>query len=93
MLRGATYESRLWCVIELFVFLQMGGEREFIRVKALGDAGPASGLAAFDAAKAQCFLDKDRQKLLGVIEAGFGDLVPFNALVRNILAAGEDQNT
>ena len=29
--------------------------------------------ATFDAAKAQCFLARDREHLLAVIEAGFGD--------------------
>ena len=40
--------------------------------------------ATFDAAKAQCFLAKDREHLLAVIEASFGD---FNRVARNILAS------
>ena len=38
----------------------------------------------FDAAKAQCFLSKDRHRLLAVVEAGFGDIKTFNLLVRSI---------
>lgn len=47
-----------------------------------------TALSRFDAAKAQCFLPKDRHKLLGVIETAFGDLRPFNKLCRSILKEG-----
>ena len=36
----------------------------------------------FNAAKAQCFKVEDRERLLAVIEAGFGDFKEFNDLVR-----------
>ena len=42
--------------------------------------------ATFDAAKAQCFLESDRQHLLAVIEAGFGDFYDFNRIARNLFA-------
>ena len=42
--------------------------------------------ATFDAAKAQCFLESDRQHLLAVIEAGFGDFYDFNRVARNLFA-------
>ena len=41
--------------------------------------------ATFDAGKAQCFLASDRQHLLAVIEAGFGDFYDFNRVARNLL--------
>ena len=85
MLAGATYHTRLWCVMELFTFLQMGGSSERITVRELHE-GARSELAAFDASKASCFLRKDKHKLLAVIEEGFGDLRPFNRVVRTILA-------
>ena len=68
----------------------MGGERERITVRELVE-GARSGLAAFDAAKAKCFLPKDKHKLLSVIEAGFGDLRPFNRVVRAILKERIDE--
>ena len=37
----------------------------------------AAQFAKFDAATAECFLAKDREKLFAVIEAGFGDLIEF----------------
>ena len=70
--------------MELFTFIQMGGQRERIAVRELAE-GARSALASFDAAKANCFLPKDKHKLLSVIEAGFGDLRPFNRVVRAIL--------
>ena len=39
------------------------------------------------ATKARCFLPSDRERLLAVIETGFGDFKPFNLLVRNYVAA------
>ena len=76
--------------MELFTFIQMGGERERITVRELIE-GARSGLATFDAAKAKCFLPKDKHKLLSVIEAGFGDLRPFNQVVRAILKERIDE--
>ena len=42
--------------------------------------------ATFDAAKAQCFLASDREHLLAVIEASFGDFYDFNRVARNLFA-------
>ena len=42
--------------------------------------------ATFDAGKAQCFLASDREHLLAVIEAGFGDFYDFNRVARNLFA-------
>ena len=51
-----------------------------------------SQFASFDAAKAQCFLEKDRQRLLAVIEAGFGDFREFNKIVRAAFAQRLDEH-
>ena len=40
---------------------------------------------AFRGEEAECFLAADRHKLLGVIEASFGDFVHFNETVRHVL--------
>ena len=42
--------------------------------------------ASFDAGKARCFLASDREHLLAVIEAGFGDFNDFNRVARNLSA-------
>ena len=91
---GPTYCSRLWCVMEIFTFLRMGGTRERIEVNMLmheDHTDPAAAkeelktqFAKFDAAKAECFLPKDKHRLLAVVEAGFGDFKVFNQHVRSI---------
>ena len=45
------------------------------------------GFATFDAGKAQCYLAKDREHLLAVIEAGFGDFYDFNRVTRSLFAS------
>ena len=90
LLVGPTYTSRLWCVMELFVWVRMGGEREAMEVMLLDQSAAAdyaSHLSRFDAGKAKCFLDGDKQRLWAVIEASFGTFEPFNALVKGIFAA------
>lgn len=92
---GPTYCERLWCVMEIFTFLRMGGDLERVTVRMM--TGQDKGLeaarrlltkqfASFDAAKAQCFKVEDRQKLLAVIEAAFGDFREFNKCVRDVFA-------
>ena len=43
--------------------------------------------STFDAGKARCFLASDREHLLAVIEASFGDFYDFNRIARNLLAS------
>ena len=92
---GPSYTSRLWCVMELFVFVRMHGKREDIVVRLLGEqtADLKTSLAKFDAARARCFLDKDRQGLLAVIEAAYGTMEPFNTYVREIFRTTVDRSS
>ena len=94
--RPLRYCKRLWCVMEVFTFLRMGGAIGRIELKMIAhpdaDTEEARGRLAqqferFDAAKAQCFKNEDRQRLLAVIEAAFGDFKQFNVLVRAAFAA------
>ena len=48
------------CVVEVFTFLKMGGDHERCVVYGMSDAARAS-IATFDAAKARCHLETDRQ--------------------------------
>ena len=92
---GPTYTVRLWCILELFAFLHMGGSVDRIEVLPIsGEHDGATALrvlskqiANFDASKAKCFFDKDRQRILAVIESGFGDSKLFNHVVRNVLTS------
>ena len=74
----------------------MGGDQE--RVEIYLNAHPKKDqtesrrllteqFATFDAGKAQCFLASDREHLLAVIEAGFGDFNDFNRVARGLLAS------
>ena len=85
VLAGITYPTRLWCVMELFTFVRMGHTAERITLITLGGEESMLALAKFDAAKAKCFYERDREKLLAVVESGFGDLAPFNKAVRELL--------
>jgi hypothetical protein len=86
VLAGPMFPTRLWCVMELFVYVQMGGDRKNIIVRPLGEAADiAPTLASLDASKAKCCFDSDRQQLLAVIEASFGTCAPFNKIARSIL--------
>jgi len=129
VLAGETYTRRLWCVMEMLVFLRMGGSADRVTVLPVptrSDARSsnafetmlrrtASLFEAFDAreascftattgpscehpsphnrsrAQASCFHPEDRQRLLGVMEAGFGSLPVFNTVVRRIFAGAADR--
>ena len=92
LLLGESYCKRLWCVLEMFTWLRMGGSTQRIAVLAFGRAarhaedgaataaGEHDALMAFhdfDARTASCFLEHEKQHLLGVLEAGFGTLSAF----------------
>ena len=90
--------TRLWCVMEVFIFMRIknvGSTAEsaklasqLIKIKLLdSNADLTRSLSRFDAARAECRYDRDRQKLLAVIEASFGTVAPFNQLVVSVLNA------
>ena len=80
--------------MEMFVFLRTGGQRESMVVRILAEGDDLyHRLERFDAGKARCRLDDDRQKLLAIIEAGFGTFAPFNALVQRIFADASEENS
>jgi hypothetical protein len=96
VLAGDTYASRLWCVIELFVFVQLtpkGERQDRMRVMSLTSKNENTkevskvfedGFKNFDAGKAETFDPNDRERLIAVIEASFGTLEPFNEIVRDV---------
>ena len=91
---GPTYTGRLWCVMELFTFLSMGGTSSRVHLRPVlpldSDTEETTKalkaltqkFADFQAYKAECFKVEDRQHLLGIIETGFGDFRSFDKLVR-----------
>ena len=89
---GSTYATRLWCVVEVFVFLKAGGTQERMFMADLGGESIRGMLDTFDALKAKCYLKRDRERLLAVIESGYSDCVKFNRKVRGIFAARSKQD-
>jgi len=76
ILCGKTYLSRLWCLVEIMVFIEMGGDVTNLEVKLLEEPdNPADPpvkieyfIEAFDPRNAKCFKDYDTERLLGIIE-------------------------
>ena len=96
LLVGPSYVTRLWCVMECFIFMRIKGIDEtaaqqtsqYLKVKELSsDADLAQTLARFKSANAQCRYDRDRQRLLAVIEASFGTTRSFDELVLKVFNA------
>ena len=92
VLLGPTFTKRLWCMIEMFVYVQLGGDRERITVLPLSDEAKTS-LQTFRVRHAQCFRPEEKQRLLAVIEAGFGDVQPFDDIIRHILSTTIAEHT
>ena len=74
----------------------VGGDQERVEIHLIADPHDdqtqarqllTEQFATFDACKARCFLASDREHLLAVIEAGFGDFHDFNRVARNLLAS------
>merc|ERR1712039_469649 len=93
VLCGVSYLSRLWCLIEIFTFVHMGGDPARISVvkilrcgtevedsKAIEDA-----IHKFNVALCDCSYVPDKKQLVEVIRTGFGSLQNFNATVRKLL--------
>mmetsp|Transcript_20827 Transcript_20827/g.62292 ORF Transcript_20827/g.62292 Transcript_20827/m.62292 type:complete len:176 (+) Transcript_20827:1203-1730(+) len=91
VLSGPTYFSRLWCLMELFVFLQTGATLD--RVELLAVKGSNFDDVTFqnvDVRRAQCHDPLERDRLLAVIEAGYGDLRSFSFALYGIVGALRD---
>ena len=84
---GRTYTERLWCIMEIFIFLEMGGKISNVDIKPIhGTAAELAQLfASFDVQEAKCFLLEDRSRLLAVIEAAYGSFDLFNEHVRSLM--------
>merc|ERR1712187_408182 len=85
---GKTYLTRLWCLVKLFVFFEMGGTGENLVVRVLSDDDERAleqRVAEFDSRNATCFHPEEANRLLSVIEGSFGTLDRFNDKVRRAL--------
>jgi len=90
---GDTYISRLWCVMELFVFCVTGGEEDQIVWRPLDTGGTSSvRIGDFDVRDARCFLESDTDRLLTTIEASFHGLDRFNDTLRKLLERASERS-
>ena len=78
---GPTYTSRLWTLLELFVWLSMGKEQKKIEIFPIernsaeeGKSVEESGFKSVDVHDAACYNAADRAKILAIIEASFNSL-------------------
>ena len=95
--------ERIWCVVELYTFLKMGGstddEKLLVMPIASGDDEDEEALLEvtigqcrnFDVTETKCFDEEQRQALLSVVELGFGSLETFDSLIRSIVPAKLEQ--
>eukprot|EP00429_Kryptoperidinium_foliaceum_P005659 CAMPEP_0176027434 /NCGR_PEP_ID=MMETSP0120_2-20121206/13453_1 /TAXON_ID=160619 /ORGANISM="Kryptoperidinium foliaceum, Strain CCMP 1326" /LENGTH=532 /DNA_ID=CAMNT_0017360639 /DNA_START=13 /DNA_END=1611 /DNA_ORIENTATION=- len=92
VLCGPTYLSRLWCVLELFTFVHMGGALERIKIHRLTRRGQTAGdlndisnsFTDFDVGRCDCYHLADKERMLSIVRAAFGDLELFNEAVREM---------
>jgi len=93
VLVGPTYLKRLWCILELFTFVHMGGDVSRVKpVQLIRDdqeecdrSAIHQSIQAFDAKKCECFCQNDKEKMLTIIMTAFGDMDSFNGVVRKLM--------
>eukprot|EP00434_Breviolum_minutum_P024680 symbB.v1.2.021796.t1/scaffold1862.1/size98264/5 len=90
VLCGPSFLSRLWCVLELFTFVHMGGKTYDIDCISLAEAPDDWTLiqvqcAQFDVRNCDCSVQADKDKILSIITTGFGDMDHFNHAVRRVM--------
>ncbi|GMH91942.1 hypothetical protein TrVE_jg867 [Triparma verrucosa] len=88
---GPTYLSRLWCIIELFIFIEMGKDVKDIELRKLdvewkkGIGKMRHEILTFDAGSCDCYSKDDKARMMTLIEAGCGSVVDFSEKVKALL--------
>jgi hypothetical protein len=83
---GNTYATRLWCIMELFTFFAMGGQKEFVVVFPIDDPFSVyEKFRDFEADEAQCSRPDERERMLQIVDAGFGGVDGFPMHVHQAL--------
>lgn len=101
VLCGPTYLSRLWCILELFTYVQMGGASDEIRVvPVVREDSAEKDIAAvedaihqFDVRECECVDPQDQQRIVEVFEVAYGDMDSFNIAVKAIAMRVHQQMT
>jgi len=90
VLCGETYLQRLWCLLEIYVFLEMGGDLDHLEVHLLSSPTTAESdidamrerLVQFDAKHARSSTEEDTARLQAVL--GLAGYEKINLLVRSV---------
>lgn len=101
-----SYLERLWCMLEVFVWIEMGGKVDDVELffippeTGLDLSNPSavqdyfeSRFASFDVADASCYDPIQRDRLLSIVEAGFGGLDGFNNALRTTMTELREKAT
>ncbi len=95
---GSTYASRIWVLLELYVWVAMGKPGSSIDLLVIEDGIDCSSSTSAavrcsfrnaSITKAQCSSEGDRNKILGIIEASFTSLGAFDRHLRRLLLDAE----
>lgn len=89
---GPTYTSRLWCCVELFVYVNMHTEGDVPIIIMIGADDAERARAGdrwrdFDVETCQCAMEEDRTRILSVIGRHPGGIQVFNTNVKAIATA------
>lgn len=92
VIAGETYFKRLWCIVELYVFLEIQANADSLCVRLLArDMRERDALLKcienFTATDASASCPNDHDHLHAVLEAGQGNLKTFDAMIRNTIGA------
>jgi hypothetical protein len=85
---GPTYASRLWCLFECFMFLAGGGDQVTTITLPAVEAQLQQGRDVWGNVmlrRAQCTLERDRQRLLATMESAEADLGEFDRRLQLML--------
>jgi hypothetical protein len=85
VLAGATYLTRMWCVMEIYIFLAAVSDLSRLDCILLGD-DPEGIKAVFhdlSVVNCQCLDSVTRDKLLSVLEVGCGTLEDLTTVIRD----------
>ena len=92
VISGSTFSSRLWCCVELFVYVQMA-EEDFLQnalsILTIGanyteHARVRNSFRRFDAAKCKCVNQDDKTRILAIVASFPGGVAEFNRHVMDI---------
>jgi len=93
VLCGPSYLTRLWCLLELFTFMHVGGSSKRIHISPLLRQGHeeedvaliSESIKDFDAKRCACSSVLDREKILSVIETACGGVDAFTKAIKEIM--------